>query len=88
MYSILVITKGRGQVTLPMLHGDAESVVARELVVAAAGEQQRLTVARVAPAQVAAKMLRGKMTYCWIFEVLPFVVEGPIACPKQEKKGK
>ena len=47
-----------------MLHGDAESVVAGELVVAAPGEQQRLTVARVAPAQVAAKMLRGKMTFC------------------------
>ena len=69
-----------------MLHGDAESVVAGELVVAAAGEQERLTVARVAPTQVAVKMLRGKMTYCWIFEVLPFVVEGPIACPKQEKR--
>ena len=70
-----------------MLHGDAESVVAGELVVAAPGEQQRLTVARVAPTQVAAKMLRGEMTFCWNFEVLPFVVEGPIACPKQEKKG-
>ena len=57
-----------------MLHGNAESVVASELVVAAAGEQQRLTVARVAPAQVAAKMLRGEMTFCWNFEVLPFVV--------------
>ena len=64
MYSILVIIKARGQSTLPMLHGDAESVVAGELVVAAPGEQQRLTVARVAPAQVAAKMLRGKMTFC------------------------
>ena len=64
MYSILVITKARGQGTLPLLHGDAESVVAGELVVAAPGEQQRLTVARVAPAQVAAKMLRGKMTFC------------------------
>ena len=86
MYSILVITKGRGQVTLPMLHGDAESVVAGELVVAAAGEQERLTVARVAPTQVAVKMLRGERTCCWNFEVLPFVVEGPIACPKQEKR--
>ena len=57
-----------------MLHGDAESVVAGELVVAAAGEQQRLTVARVAPTQVAAKMLRGEMIFCWNFEVLPFVV--------------
>ena len=59
---------------VPMLHGDAESVVARELVVAAAGKQQRLTVARVAPTQVAVKVLRGEMTYCWNFEVLPFVV--------------
>ena len=57
-----------------MLHGDAESVVAGELVVATAGEQQRLTVARVAPTQVAAKMLRGKMTFCWNLKVLPFVV--------------
>ena len=69
-----------------MLHGDAESVIAGELVVAAAGEQQRLTVARVAPTQVAAKMLRGEMTYCWNFEVSPFVVKGPIACPNQERK--
>ena len=66
-----------------MLHGDAESVVARELVLAAPGEQERLTVARVAPTQVAAKMLRGEMTYCWN---LPFVVKGPITCPNQEKK--
>ena len=61
MHSILVIIKARGQGTLPLLHGDAESVVASELVVAAAGEQQRLTVARVASAQVAAKMLPGEL---------------------------
>ena len=74
MYSFLVIIKARGHGTLPLLHGDAQPVVASELVVAAPGEQQRLTVARVAPAQIAAKMLRGKMTFCWNFEVLPLVV--------------
>ena len=53
LYSTLVV-----KATVPLLHGDTESVVAGELVVAASGEQERLAVARVASAQVATDMLR------------------------------